>query len=83
MLRPSIPEYLTEEFRQLVPRCIFTSNPCHMQYCTQQIHIVRVDGLMKKTANYDVRQKSLDQKRYKTFTTETDDFAIKNVSDLR
>jgi len=54
-----------------------------MQYCTQQIHIVRVDGLMKKTANYDVRQKSLDQKRYKTFTTETDDFAIKNVSDLR
>lgn len=77
--RPSIPECLIEEFRRLVPRCVFTSNPCRMQYCTQQLHIIRADGLMKKTANYDVRQGSVDRKKCPT-VTETDDYVIKNVS---
>jgi len=74
-----MPEYVTEEFRRLVPRCVFTTNPCRIQYCTQQIHIIRADGLMKKTANYDVRQGLVDRKRYST-EAETDEYAIKNVS---
>ncbi|KAL5233415.1 hypothetical protein ACI65C_000825 [Semiaphis heraclei] len=75
--RPLIPEFLTEEFRSLVPRCIFTTNPCRMQYCTQQIHIIRADGLMKKTANYDIRHGSMDQKK-STTVIESDDDIIKN-----
>ncbi|VVC32479.1 DNA polymerase epsilon, subunit B,DNA polymerase epsilon subunit B, N-terminal,DNA polymerase [Cinara cedri] len=61
--RPPIPDSLTEEFRRLVPRCVFTTNPCRIQYCTQQLHVIRIDGLMKKTANYDVRQGSVDRKK--------------------
>lgn len=82
LFRPIIPEYLTEEFRRLVPRSIFTTNPCRLQYCTQQIHIIRADGLMKKTTNYDVRKKSIDQKKNNILAIETDDFVIKNVSEL-
>lgn len=73
---------MTEEFSRLVPRSIFTTNPCRLQYCTQQLHIIRADGLMKKTTNYDVRKKSIDQKKYNILTTDTDDFIIKNVSKL-
>ncbi|CAH1738723.1 unnamed protein product [Aphis gossypii] len=75
--RALIPEFLTEEFRRLVPRCVFTTNPCRMQYCTQQIHIIRADGLMKKTANYDIRHGSMDQKKSPT-ATESDDDIIKH-----
>lgn len=55
-----------------------------MRYCTQQILITRTDGLLKKTANYDVRQKSVDQKQCNNFecSTDTDNFAVKNVSML-
>lgn len=53
-----------------------------MQYCTQQIHIIRVDGLMKKTVNYDVRRRSVDQKKCPT-VVDTDDYAIKNVSVIK
>lgn len=81
LFRPSIPEFLTDEFRRLVPRSVFTTNPCRMQYCTQQIHIVRADGLMKKTANYDIRHGSVDRKK-STTVTETEDDIIKNVSKL-
>lgn len=75
--RPPIPEFLTEELRRLVPRCVFATNPCRVQYCTQQIHIIRADGLMNKTANYDVRRRSVDQKKCPT-VVDTD--AIKNVN---
>lgn len=50
-----------------------------MQYCTQQIHILRADGLMKKTANYDIRHGSMDRKKSPT-ATESDDDIIKHVS---
>lgn len=82
LFRPSIPECLTEEFRRLVPRSVFTSNPCRMQYCTQQIHIIRSDGLMKKTANFDVRRGAIDRNE-STKETETDDYAVNNVSGLK
>lgn len=83
LFRPSIPECLTEEFRRLVPRCVFTTNPCRIQYCTQQLHIIRADGLMKKTANYDVRYRSMDQKNCSSVTKTDDDSAVKNVSCLK
>jgi len=53
-----------------------------MQYCTQQIHIIRTDGLMKKTANYDIRHGLTDRKK-STTETESDDDIIKNVSNLK
>lgn len=52
-----------------------------MQYCTQQIHIIRADGLMKKTANYDIRHSSMDRNK-STSAAESDDDIIKNVSNL-
>lgn len=78
LFRPPIPESLTEEFRRLVPRCVFTTNPCRIQYCTQQLYIIRIDGLLKKTANYDVRQGSVD--RTKSTVALTDKSAVQNVS---
>uniref|UniRef100_A0A2S2Q6N7 DNA polymerase epsilon subunit n=1 Tax=Sipha flava TaxID=143950 RepID=A0A2S2Q6N7_9HEMI len=75
--RPTIPACLTEEFHRLVPRSVFTTNPCRLQYCTQQIHIIRADGLMNKTANYDVRLKSMDRKKYSS-VAETDDNTVNN-----
>lgn len=54
-----------------------------MQYCTQQIHIIRSDGLMKKTANYDVRYRSMDQKNCSSVTETNDNSDVKNVSDLK
>lgn len=77
-----IPACLTEEFRRLVPRSVFTTNPCRMQYCTQQIHIIRADGLMKKTANHDVRLKSMDRKKCSS-VAETDDNSVNNVSVIK
>lgn len=79
VIRPPIPDYLTEEFRRLVQRCVITTNPCRMQYCTQQLHIIRADGLMRKTSNNDVRHKSVDRKKC-SLITETDNDAIINVS---
>lgn len=57
---------------------MFTTNPCRIQYCTQQIHIIRADGLIKKTANYDIRQGLVDRKKHST-VTETDEYVVKNV----
>lgn len=82
LFRPIIPACLTEEFHRLVPRSVFTTNPCRLQYCTQQIHIIRADGLMKKTANFDVRLKSMDQKKCSSIA-ENDDNTVNNVSVLK
>ncbi|KAG1656761.1 DNA polymerase epsilon subunit 2 [Nymphon striatum] len=45
--RPSIPDCVTKEFRKKVPNCDFTSNPARIQYCTQEIVIIREDLLSK------------------------------------
>ncbi|KAH9505546.1 DNA polymerase epsilon subunit 2 [Bulinus truncatus] len=49
--RPTIPNSLTEAFRKKVPTAIFTSNPCRIQYCTQEIIIFREDVVTKFCRN--------------------------------
>ncbi|NXY81681.1 DPOE2 polymerase, partial [Alcedo cyanopectus] len=49
--RPPLAENITEEFRQLVPFSIFTTNPCRVQYCTQEIIIFREDLVNKMCRN--------------------------------
>ncbi|XP_038066807.1 DNA polymerase epsilon subunit 2-like [Patiria miniata] len=49
--RPPIPDVITEEFCRRVPSAIFTTNPCRMQYCTQEIVVFREDIVMKMCRN--------------------------------
>uniref|UniRef100_A0A8B9UBH7 DNA polymerase epsilon subunit n=1 Tax=Anas zonorhyncha TaxID=75864 RepID=A0A8B9UBH7_9AVES len=49
--RPPLAENITEEFRQLVPFSVFTTNPCRIQYCTQEIIIFREDLVNKMCRN--------------------------------
>ncbi|NWT15142.1 DPOE2 polymerase, partial [Vireo altiloquus] len=49
--RPPLAENITQEFRQLVPFSVFTTNPCRIQYCTQEIIIFREDLVSKMCRN--------------------------------
>lgn len=49
--RPPISKYLTEEIRENVPFCEFVSNPCRLQYCSQEIVIYREDIINKVCRN--------------------------------
>ncbi|XP_053108069.1 DNA polymerase epsilon subunit 2 isoform X1 [Hemicordylus capensis] len=49
--RPPLAENITEEFRQQVPFSVFTTNPCRVQYCTQEIVIFREDLVNKMCRN--------------------------------
>ncbi|KFU84590.1 DNA polymerase epsilon subunit 2, partial [Chaetura pelagica] len=49
--RPPLAENITEEFKQLVPFSVFTTNPCRIQYCTQEIIIFREDLVNKMCRN--------------------------------
>lgn len=49
--RPPLPPFLTEEFSKRVPKSIFTTNPCRIQYCTQEIVVFREDILTKMCRN--------------------------------
>ncbi|NXG14667.1 DPOE2 polymerase, partial [Grallaria varia] len=49
--RPPLAEIITQEFRQLVPFSVFTTNPCRIQYCTQEIIIFREDLINKMCRN--------------------------------
>ncbi|XP_068874790.1 DNA polymerase epsilon subunit 2 isoform X2 [Aphelocoma coerulescens] len=49
--RPPLAECITQEFRQLVPFSVFTTNPCRIQYCTQEIIIFREDLVNKMCRN--------------------------------
>ncbi|XP_062974355.1 DNA polymerase epsilon subunit 2 isoform X2 [Elgaria multicarinata webbii] len=49
--RPPLNENITEEFRQQVPFSVFTTNPCRVQYCTQEIIIFREDLVNKMCRN--------------------------------
>lgn len=51
MPRPPLPESLCAEFRKLVPRTILATNPCRLQYCTQQIVVCRADLVTKLCRN--------------------------------
>lgn len=50
--RPAIPNSITKEIRDRVgDSVIFTTNPCRIQYCTQEIVIIRQDLVMKMCRN--------------------------------
>ncbi|XP_046337184.2 DNA polymerase epsilon subunit 2-like [Haliotis rufescens] len=49
--RPAIPNSITEELRRRVPQTVFTSNPCRLQYCTQEIVVFREDIVTKMCRN--------------------------------
>ncbi|NXY56640.1 DPOE2 polymerase, partial [Callaeas wilsoni] len=49
--RPPLAGTITQEFRQLVPFSVFTTNPCRIQYCTQEIIIFREDLVNKMCRN--------------------------------
>lgn len=42
---------MTEEFRKKVSTAVFTSNPCRIQYCTQEIVVFREDIVTKMCRN--------------------------------
>lgn len=49
--RPPIPNSITEEVRRKLPNSTFTSNPCRIQYCTQEIVVFREDIVTKMCRN--------------------------------
>ncbi|CAH0598362.1 unnamed protein product [Chrysodeixis includens] len=50
--RPSLPNYLTDTIQnKLGDNAIFTTNPCRIQYCTQEIVVFRQDLVMKLCRN--------------------------------
>lgn len=49
--RVGLPEKICEGLKRLVPRTILASNPCRLQYCTQQIVVCRADLVTKLCRN--------------------------------
>ncbi|KAK7790122.1 hypothetical protein R5R35_006489 [Gryllus longicercus] len=49
--RPPLPEWVTEEFRKVIPSAVFTTNPCRIQYCTKEIVVIREDIVTKMCRN--------------------------------
>ena len=49
--RPPLAEFMWQDLVQRVPGCIFTTNPCRIQYGTQEIVILREDILTKMCRN--------------------------------
>ncbi|XP_020781748.2 DNA polymerase epsilon subunit 2 [Boleophthalmus pectinirostris] len=49
--RPPLADHITEEFQQRVPFSVFTTNPCRIQYCSQEIVIMREDMVNKMCRN--------------------------------
>ncbi|KAL7635547.1 UNVERIFIED_CONTAM: hypothetical protein RMT77_014616 [Armadillidium vulgare] len=49
--RPPLPSFITEDFSQRVPNSEFTTNPCRLLYCTQEIVIFREDIFTKMCRN--------------------------------
>ncbi|KAG7269485.1 hypothetical protein CRUP_009998 [Coryphaenoides rupestris] len=45
--RPPLADHITEDFRQRIPFSVFTTNPCRIQYCSQEIVIIREDLFVK------------------------------------
>ncbi|KAF9433469.1 DNA-directed DNA polymerase epsilon, subunit B [Entomortierella beljakovae] len=49
--RPKIPDFYTGKVRSLVKRAIFTTNPCRIKYCDQEIVIFRDDIMNRLLRN--------------------------------
>lgn len=44
-------DYITEEFTKRVGNVIITTNPCRIQYCTQEMVVIREDLVTKMCRN--------------------------------
>lgn len=51
IFRPPLPPSITTELQKSVPSIILTSNPCRIQYCTQEIVVIREDLVTKSCRN--------------------------------
>ncbi|XP_073247665.1 DNA polymerase epsilon subunit 2-like [Porites lutea] len=49
--RPPIPSLFTSAITAKIPLSIFTTNPCRIQYCTQEIIVLREDLINKMCRN--------------------------------
>ncbi len=49
--RPGLPKYVTEELLKKVPTAEFATNPCRIQYCTQEVVVMRDDIVTKMCRN--------------------------------
>uniref|UniRef100_A0A8C7Y5Z1 DNA polymerase II subunit 2 n=1 Tax=Oryzias sinensis TaxID=183150 RepID=A0A8C7Y5Z1_9TELE len=49
--RPPLVQNITEEFSERVPFSVFTTNPCRIQYCSQEILVIREDLVNKMCRN--------------------------------
>ncbi|XP_034238799.1 DNA polymerase epsilon subunit 2 [Thrips palmi] len=49
--RPPLPKFVTEELLKRVPNAIMATNPCRLQYCTQEIVVIREDLVTKMCRN--------------------------------
>ena len=49
--RPPLSALLTQDLRDKVPFCEFVSNPCRVQYCSQEIVVYREDIINKMCRN--------------------------------
>lgn len=49
--RPGIPSNFLGDFCKKVPSAIFTTNPCRIQYCSQEIVVFREDIISKMCRN--------------------------------
>lgn len=49
--RPTIPKCISDELCDKVPFAMFATSPCRIQYCTQEILIIREDLINKMSRN--------------------------------
>ncbi|XP_046995901.1 DNA polymerase epsilon subunit 2 isoform X1 [Schistocerca americana] len=49
--RPPLPTFVTEELKKKLPSAIFSTSPCRIQYCTQEIVVIREDLVTKMCRN--------------------------------
>ncbi|KAI8911669.1 DNA polymerase alpha/epsilon subunit B-domain-containing protein [Gorgonomyces haynaldii] len=56
--RQPIPEQYVQKVRQKITNCHFTTNPCRIRYCTQEIVVFRQDlvSMLRRNAILDVTQ---------------------------
>lgn len=62
-IRLPLINYVTQELKKFVPKAIFTTNPCRIQYCTREITVFRADvvpkllqGTIHKPAKKDIAE---------------------------
>ncbi|PVU93514.1 hypothetical protein BB561_003236 [Smittium simulii] len=46
-----LPSFITDRFKTRIPKSIFTTNPCRIKFCTQEITVFRQDLVKKMRRN--------------------------------